>query len=117
MTKRRQQAGSGWPGMTMETATTLVRVLVKEESIAAPATPPASSDKKSDELNDGKFEGIESKDLSDSLPGNILETTDTEHEVDQSRIGPQRRWQPPSSPARAATASGKNHSSPKNNAL
>lgn len=41
----------------------------------------------SPDVNSGDLEGLESKDLSKSLPGDLLELNDGEHEVDRSKVG------------------------------
>lgn len=43
--------------------------------------------KASDELETGKMEGLESKDLSRALPGDLLELQDGRHDVDKSASG------------------------------
>ena len=42
----------------------------------------------SPDVNSGDLEGLESKDLSKSLPGDLLELNDGEHEVDRSKVEP-----------------------------
>ena len=42
---------------------------------------------KDDELKTGDLEGLESRDLSNTLPGDLLELQDGEHDVDQSEVG------------------------------
>jgi len=39
---------------------------------------------KSDKLNMSREERLESKDLSNTLPGDLLETTDGEHDIDKT---------------------------------
>jgi len=36
----------------------------------------------------GKYEGLKSDDLRNALPGDLLETSDDQHDVDQSKVGP-----------------------------
>lgn len=40
-----------------------------------------------DELETGDMEGLESRDLSNTLPGDLLELQDGEHRIDESKIG------------------------------
>ncbi len=42
----------------------------------------------SEEINTGDLAGIQSKDLSKALPGDLLQLEDTEHEVDNAPVGP-----------------------------
>ena len=37
----------------------------------------------------GALEGVESKDLSRAMPGDLLQLQDGEHDVDKSAVGPQ----------------------------
>lgn len=36
----------------------------------------------------GKYEGLKSDDLRNALPGDLLETSDAQHDVNQSKVGP-----------------------------
>jgi hypothetical protein len=38
-------------------------------------------------VNSGNLEGLKSEDLSKSLPGDLLELKDSEHDVDKAKIG------------------------------
>ena len=49
-----------------------------------PGHDPKARGKLMDELETGKHERIKPKDLSDTLPGDLLETTDGEHETDKT---------------------------------
>lgn len=40
-----------------------------------------------DELETGDMEGLESRDLSNTLPGDLLELQDGEHRIDESKVG------------------------------
>ena len=52
-----------------------------------PGTAPGVLGQKGDELNSGNLEGLESRDLSNTLPGDLLELQDGEHDVDESKVG------------------------------
>ena len=39
------------------------------------------------ELKTGDMEGLESRDLSNTLPGDLLELQDGEHRIDESKVG------------------------------
>ena len=41
----------------------------------------------SPDLNAGDLEGLKSEDLSNSLPGDLLELKDSEHDVDTAKVG------------------------------
>jgi len=53
-----------------------------------PGHAPGVLGKEGDKVDIGGMEGIESKDLSRSLPGDLLELQDGEHDVDKSSVGP-----------------------------
>lgn len=53
-----------------------------------PGHAPGVLGKEGDKVDIGGMEGIESKDLSRSLPGDLLELQDGEHDVDKSAVGP-----------------------------
>ncbi len=52
-----------------------------------PGTSPGVLGREGGDLKTGGLEGVESKDLSRSLPGDLLELRDGEHDIDRSRIG------------------------------
>ena len=52
-----------------------------------PGTSPDVLGEKSGELKTGDMEGLESRDLSDTLPGDLLQLQDGEHQVDDSQRG------------------------------
>jgi Skp family chaperone for outer membrane proteins len=51
-----------------------------------PGTAPGVLGEKGEELKTGDREGLESRDLSNTLPGDLLQLQDGEHEIDQSDI-------------------------------
>lgn len=53
-----------------------------------PGHSPGVLGKEGEKVEIGKMEGLESKDLSRSLPGDLLELQDGEHDVDKSAVGP-----------------------------
>jgi hypothetical protein len=53
-----------------------------------PGTAPGVLGQASDDVSSGELTGLQSEDLSKSLPGDLLQLNDTEHEVDRTRIGP-----------------------------
>ncbi len=53
-----------------------------------PGSAPGVLGQISPDVNSGNLEGLESKDLSKSLPGDLLELNDGEHDVDKSKTGP-----------------------------
>ena len=53
-----------------------------------PGSAPGVLGEVSPDVNSGDLEGLESKDLSKSLPGDLLELNTGEHDIDKSRIGP-----------------------------
>lgn len=53
-----------------------------------PGHAPGVLGKEGDKVDIGGMEGLESKDLSRSLPGDLLQLQDGEHDVDKSAIGP-----------------------------
>ena len=53
-----------------------------------PGHAPGVLGKENDKVEIGKLTGLESKDLSRSLPGDLLELQDGEHDVDKSAVGP-----------------------------
>lgn len=52
-----------------------------------PGTAPGVLGQLSPDVNSGKLEGLESDDLSKSLPGDLLELNDGEHDVDKTKLG------------------------------
>ncbi len=54
-----------------------------------PGHSPGVLGKEGDKVDIGDLTGIESKDLSRSLPGDLLQLQDGEHDVDKSAVGPQ----------------------------
>ena len=53
-----------------------------------PGHAPGMLGKEGDKMDTGALEGLESKDLSRSLPGDLLQLQDGEHDVDQTPVGP-----------------------------
>ncbi|RYD31154.1 MAG: hypothetical protein EOP86_18510 [Verrucomicrobiaceae bacterium] len=53
-----------------------------------PGTGPLRFEKNESELGTSRLEHLESKDLSRTLPGDNLGTTDTEHQLDKTPTGP-----------------------------
>jgi hypothetical protein len=53
-----------------------------------PGHSPGVLGKEGDKVDIGGLEGLESKDLSRSLPGDLLQLQDGEHDVDKSAVGP-----------------------------
>ena len=54
-----------------------------------PGHPPGVLGKEKDPLATGEMEGIDPKTLKDALPGDLLDTRSTEHDVDESSSAPQ----------------------------
>jgi len=52
-----------------------------------PGTAPGVLGAEGGDVQTGEFEGLEARDLSRSLPGDLLELQDGEHEVDQTGVG------------------------------
>ena len=52
-----------------------------------PGTAPGVLGTASPDLNAGDLEGLKSEDLSNSLPGDLLELKDSEHDVDTAKVG------------------------------
>ncbi|MDQ8190449.1 hypothetical protein [Roseibacillus persicicus] len=52
-----------------------------------PGTAPGVLGQEGEELGIGGLEGLESRDLSNTLPGDLLELQDGEHNVDKSKVG------------------------------
>ncbi|NIP94817.1 MAG: hypothetical protein GWO24_15765, partial [Akkermansiaceae bacterium] len=52
-----------------------------------PGTAPGVLGRIGGDVNAGNLEGLEAKDLSRTLPGDLLKLADGEHDVDQSRVG------------------------------
>ncbi|MCP5534742.1 MAG: hypothetical protein H7A51_00735 [Akkermansiaceae bacterium] len=53
-----------------------------------PGHAPRPLGKEHDDTGAGKHEGLKSEDQRNALPGDLLETNDAEHDVDQSKTGP-----------------------------
>lgn len=53
-----------------------------------PGTAPGVLGDKHDELSDGTMESLQSRDLSNTLPGDLLQLQEGEHDVDTSKVGP-----------------------------
>ncbi|MBT8044117.1 MAG: hypothetical protein KJO79_04125 [Verrucomicrobiae bacterium] len=53
-----------------------------------PGHAPRPLGKTHEDTGAGKHEGLESDDPGNSLPGDLLETSDAKHDVDQSKVGP-----------------------------
>jgi hypothetical protein len=53
-----------------------------------PGHAPGVLGKEGDKVDIGALEGVESKDLSRALPGDLLQLQDGEHDVDKSAVGP-----------------------------
>lgn len=53
-----------------------------------PGHAPGMLGREGDKMDTGDLEGLESKDLSRSLPGDLLQLQDGEHDVDKSAVGP-----------------------------
>ncbi len=52
-----------------------------------PGTAPGVLGREGSNLETGKMEGLESKDLSNALPGDLLEIIDGEHDVEREQVG------------------------------
>lgn len=52
-----------------------------------PGTAPGVLGDRSEELKTGDMEGLESRDLSNTLPGDLLELQDGQHQLDKSKVG------------------------------
>ncbi|MDP7108179.1 MAG: hypothetical protein QGH41_13920, partial [Roseibacillus sp.] len=59
-----------------------------EKRNRGPGSAPGVLGQISPDVNSGDLEGLESTDLSKSLPGDLLELNTGKHEVDRSKVGP-----------------------------